>query len=94
MESFTKPNVMSIVFVVEDDVSVRGSLELPDQSEGWRAELFESAQEFLSRTRPAVPCCLILDVNLPGLNGLELQKQLEIGMTCRSSSSAALPMCP
>ncbi len=76
MEVFTKPDVMSIVFVVDDDVSVRESLELLIKSEGWQPELFVSAQEFLSRPRPAVPCCLILDVNLPELNGLELQKQL------------------
>jgi FixJ family two-component response regulator len=76
MGAFTKPDFMSIVFVVEDDVSVRESLELLIQSEGWQPELFASAQEFLSRLRPTVPCCLILDVNLPGLNGLELQKQL------------------
>lgn len=55
---------------------MRESLELLIQSAGWRPELFASAQEFLSRPRPAVPCCLILDVNLPGLNGLELQKQI------------------
>ena len=76
MEAFTKPDAMSIVFVVDDDVSVRESLELLLQSEGWQPELFVSAQEFLSRPRPTVPCCLILDVNLPELNGLELQKQL------------------
>jgi FixJ family two-component response regulator len=76
MEVFTKPDVMSIVFVVDDDVSVRESLELLIKSEGWQPELFVSAQEFLSRPRPAVPCCLILDVNLPELNGLEVQKQL------------------
>jgi FixJ family two-component response regulator len=76
MGTFAKPDVMSIVFVVEDDVSVRESLELLIQSEGFHPELFVSAQEFLSRPRPTVPCCLILDVNLPGLNGLELQKQL------------------
>ncbi len=75
-EVFTKRDVMSLVFVVDDDVSVRESLELLIQSEGWQAELFASAQEFLSHPRPAVPCCLILDVNLPELNGLDLQKQL------------------
>jgi FixJ family two-component response regulator len=72
----TNRDGISIVFVVEDDVSVRESLELLVQSVGWRPELFASAQEFLSRPRPAVPCCLILDVNLPGLNGLDLQKQI------------------
>jgi FixJ family two-component response regulator len=76
LEAFTKPDFMSIVFVVEDDVSVRESLELLIQSEGWQPELFASSQEFLSHPRPTIPCCLILDVNLPGLNGLELQKQL------------------
>jgi FixJ family two-component response regulator len=77
MEAFTKPPVMSIVFVVDDDISVRESLELLIKSEGWQPELFVSAQEFLACPRPTVPCCLILDVNLPELNGLELQKQLE-----------------
>ena len=76
MEAFTKPDVMSIVFVVDDDISVRESLELLIKSEGWQPELFASAREFLSCPRPAVPCCLMLDVNLPELNGLDLQKQL------------------
>jgi FixJ family two-component response regulator len=75
-EVYTNPDGTSIVFVVDDDISVRESLELLIQSAGWRPELFASAQEFLSRPRPAVPCCLILDVNLPGLNGLELQEQI------------------
>jgi FixJ family two-component response regulator len=66
----------SIVFVVDDDVSVRESLDLLLRTAGWRAETFASAQEFLSRRRVAVPCCLVLDVTLPGLNGLELQQQL------------------
>jgi FixJ family two-component response regulator len=76
LAAFTKQDAMSIVFVVDDDVSVRESLELLIKSEGLQPELFESAQEFLSHPRPTVPCCLILDVNLPELNGLELQKQL------------------
>src|SRR4051812_20896793 len=63
----------SIVFVVDDDISVRESLELLIRSEGWQPETFESAQEFLSRPRATVPHCLVLDVSLPGLNGLELQ---------------------
>ena len=70
------PDVRSIVFVVDDDVSVRESLELLIKSAGWQPETFGSAQEFLSHPRPAVPCCLVLDVTLPGLSGLELQKQL------------------
>ena len=69
-------DISSIVFVVDDDVSVRESLELLIKSAGWQPELFESAHEFLSRPRVAVPCCLVLDVSLPGLDGLELQRQL------------------
>jgi FixJ family two-component response regulator len=70
------PEVTSIVFVVDDDVSVRESLELLIRTAGWQPETFTSAQEFLSRPRATVPCCLVLDVTLPGLNGLELQQQL------------------
>lgn len=66
----------SIVFVVDDDVSVRESLESLVRSAGWQAESFASAQEFLVRPPPGTPCCLVLDVNLPGLNGLDLQQQL------------------
>ena len=72
----TMPDVTSIVFVVDDDVSVRESLELLIKSAGWQPETFVSAQDFLSRPNPTVPCCLVLDVTLPGLSGLELQKQL------------------
>jgi FixJ family two-component response regulator len=63
-----------IVFVVDDDVSVRESLELLIENAGWRPETFDSAQEFLARPRTLTPSCLVLDVSLPGLNGLELQK--------------------
>jgi FixJ family two-component response regulator len=70
------PNVTSIVFVVDDDVSVRESLELLIRTAGWQPETFASAQAFLSRPRPTVPCCLVLDVTLPGLSGLDLQQQL------------------
>jgi FixJ family two-component response regulator len=76
IELVAMPDVPSIVFVVDDDVSVRESLELLIRTAGWRAETFATAQEFLSRPRTTVPCCLVLDVSLPGLNGLELQKQL------------------
>jgi FixJ family two-component response regulator len=65
-----------VVFVVDDDVSVRESLELLIRCEGWQPEIFASAQEFLSRPRVLVPSCLILDVSLPGLNGLDLQKRI------------------
>src|SRR5207253_2877158 len=63
-----------IVFVVDDDVSVRESLELLIRFAGWQPEVFASAQEFLARPRVLVPNCLILDVSLPDLNGLDLQK--------------------
>ncbi|HTZ48686.1 MAG TPA: response regulator transcription factor [Verrucomicrobiae bacterium] len=66
----------SIVFVVDDDISVRESLELLIQSEGWQPQTFSSAQLFLSHTRAPVPGCLVLDISMPGLNGLELQKRV------------------
>jgi RNA polymerase sigma factor (sigma-70 family) len=69
-------DVTSIVFVVDDDVSVRESLELLIRAAGWQPETFASALEFQSRPRPTVPCCLVLDVTLPGLSGLELQQRL------------------
>jgi len=70
------PDSKPIVFVVDDDVSVRESLELLIGYEGWQAEIFASADEFLSRPRPSVPSCLILDLSLPGLSGLDLQKRI------------------
>src|SRR5262249_12725762 len=76
IEVLTMPDSESLVLVVDDDVSVRESLELLIKTAGWRPETFASAQEFLSRPRPTVPCCLVLDVTLPGLSGLELQKRL------------------
>src|SRR5262245_18791774 len=69
-----------IVYVVDDDLSVRESLELLLETAGWRCKSFPTAQEFLAFPRKAVPCCLILDVTLPGLNGLELQQRLGGGM--------------
>jgi len=65
-----------IVFVVDDDVSVREALEALIPLEGWRAETFASAEAFLSRPRVVVPSCLVLDVSLPDLNGLDLQQRL------------------
>jgi len=64
------------VFVVDDDISVRESLELLIRHEGMEVETFRSAQEFLARPRASVPSCLVLDVSLPGVNGLELQKRI------------------
>lgn len=65
-----------VVFVVDDDVSVRESLELLIRHEGWQVETFDSASEFLNRPRALVPSCLVLDISMPGLNGLELQKRV------------------
>ena len=65
-----------IVFVVDDDVSVRQSLESLIDSAGWQPETFPSAQEFLHRPRVAGPSCLVLDVSLPDIDGLELQKRV------------------
>jgi len=70
-----------IVFVVDDDVSVRESLELLIRCAGWQAETFASAQEFLSRPRVLAPSCLVLDVGLPDLNGLDLQKRVAVDRT-------------
>jgi FixJ family two-component response regulator len=70
------PNAKPIVFVVDDDTSVRESLRLLVESADWRAETFRSGQEFLSRPRLIAPSCLVLDVVLPDLNGCELQALL------------------
>ena len=72
--------VKPIVFIVDDDISVRESLELLICSAGWQPETFASAQAFLSRppaTTPT-PTCLVLDIELPGLNGLELQERIAV----------------
>ena len=70
------PQGSPIVFVVDDDISVRESLELLIQHEGWQPKTFASAQAFLDCPRVVVPSCLVLDVSLPGLDGLELQKRV------------------
>jgi FixJ family two-component response regulator len=70
------PNATPVVFVVDDDVSVRESLELLILSAGWQAETFTSAEAFLERERIDGPSCLVLDVTLPNLDGLELQKRI------------------
>jgi FixJ family two-component response regulator len=74
-------SAIPIVFIVDDDVSVRESLEELIRSEGWQPETFESAQDFLTRPRVLVPSCLVLDFSLPGLNGLELQKRVAVERT-------------
>jgi FixJ family two-component response regulator len=65
----------AMVFVVDDDASIRESLKNLIRSVGLRVELFASAQEFLGSKRPDVPSCLVLDVRLPGLSGLDLQRR-------------------
>ena len=74
MSPAAKSQPKPIVFVVDDDISVRESLELLIEFAGWHPETFASAAEFLARPRTALPNCLVLDISLPDLNGLELQK--------------------
>jgi FixJ family two-component response regulator len=71
-------DAVPVVFVVDDDVSVRESLELLISCAGWRSETFASAGEFLSRPRVRAPSCLVLDVGLPDLSGFELQQRVAV----------------
>jgi FixJ family two-component response regulator len=66
----------AIIAIVDDDPSVRRGLERLIRSAGWKAETFASAQEFLDRPRTEAPSCLVLDLQLPGLSGLDLQKRM------------------
>jgi FixJ family two-component response regulator len=72
----SSPSEAPVVFVVDDDVSVRESLELLIRSAGWRPETFASGEDFLARSRLDGPSCVVLDVTLPNLNGLDLQKRI------------------
>ena len=65
-----------MVFVVDDDASMRGAVSNLIRSVGFQVEAFTSAQEFLASTRPDTPCCLILDVRLPQISGLDIQAEL------------------
>lgn len=67
-----------IVFVVNEDVSVRDTLELLIETSGWHPETFASAQDFLARSRPSVPSCLVLDVTPPDASGLDLQRRVAV----------------
>lgn len=67
-----------VVFVLDEDASLRESLEELIRREGWQAETFASAEEFLAHPRPVVPSCLVLDVALRGFGGLELQKRVAV----------------
>jgi FixJ family two-component response regulator len=73
---FAMPPATPTVVVVDDDISVRESLELLIQNEGWQAALFESAHEFLAQLPAVTPNCLILDINLPDLSGLDIQQRI------------------
>ena len=78
LESSPTSLATPIVFVVDDDVQVRESLELLIRCQGWKPETFASAQEFLKRPRALVPSCLVLDFSVPGFNGRELQKRIAV----------------
>jgi FixJ family two-component response regulator len=69
-------SLVPIVFVVDDDISVRESLQMLIRHQGWEPALFSCAQSFLDHPRGNAPSCLLLDVSLPGLNGLELQRSI------------------
>ena len=73
-------NPTPIVFVVDDDISVRESLELLIRSAGWRPETYSSAGEFLARQRVKLPSCLVLDISLPDLSGLDVRSRAALGI--------------
>jgi FixJ family two-component response regulator len=74
--SSTMPDVTPVVYIVDDDISVREALEALIREAGWRPWVFASAKEFLSHPRISCPSCLVLDVTLPDLNGLDLQQRI------------------
>jgi RNA polymerase sigma factor (sigma-70 family) len=71
-----------VVFVVDDDASVRSSLKFLLSTVGLQAQTFDSADSFLHKNRPEVPSCLVLDVRLPGLSGLDFQRELAVRNIC------------
>ncbi len=100
----------SIVFVVDDDASIRDAVKSLLKSVGLRAEVFGSTEEFVKAARPQLPSCLVLDVKLPGMSGLEFQEELEktgiripiifitaqgdIPMTARAMKAGAVEFLP
>jgi FixJ family two-component response regulator len=72
-----------VVFVVDDDGSVRESLQPLIRCAGWQTEVFASARQFLARPRLLAPSCLVLDVTLPDLDGLELQRRIGVWVSSR-----------
>ena len=82
-----------LIYIVDDENSIRKSLKRLMESEGLKAETFASAKEFLDFSYQDKSACLILDLHMPGMTGMELQEQLvESGRTCRSSSSPDMTM--
>src|SRR3954447_13252598 len=71
--------ILPVIYVVDDDIAVREAIEAMIHEAGWRPQVFASARAFLSHQRASVPACLVLDVSLPDLNGLDLQQQLATG---------------
>jgi FixJ family two-component response regulator len=100
----------SMVFVVDDDASIRDAVKSLLKSVGLRAETFGSTEEFVKATRPDIPSCLVLDVRLPGMSGLEFQEELgktgiripvifvtahgDIPMTSRAMKAGAIEFLP
>ena len=76
MDAKQKPISSPLISIVDDDLSVRRSTRRLLQSAGWRAEVFASAEEFLVSGRAEETACLILDLRMPGMNGLQLQRRL------------------
>src|SRR5579863_2881428 len=74
--SSTPVAVTPVVFIVDDDISIRESLELLIRAAGWRPVTFASARDFLDQPRTTVPNCLVLDISLPGCSGLQLQERI------------------
>ena len=86
-----------IVFIVDDDLSVRRSTERLVRSAGFNVQSFASAGEFLKNPRPEGPACLVLDVRMPGLNGMDLQQELNqsgIRIPSFSLPDMATYLCP
>jgi FixJ family two-component response regulator len=104
------PQSDSMVFVVDDDASIRDAVRSLLKSVGLRAEAFASTEKFLKATRPEIPSCLVLDVRLPGMSGLEFQEELaktgiripiifvtahgDIPMTSRAMKAGAIEFLP
>ena len=85
------PHAASVVFVVDDDISVREALQALIRQAGWQAEPFASARDFLDHPRDAVPSCLVLDVSLPDLSGLELQSRITSDPVAVTRSISSVP---